>query len=136
MDAKSGELIWKMEWSGVYFVAFSLDAQTVVSASRSGDVRVYNAGTGATVAGPSKRHAEGTLILGSISSNFRSAISPDGNWIAVRGATVQVFDSKTGLLADAYRAHSDTIRYIAFSPDSKRVFSTSDDTIQVHTLDC
>jgi len=121
-------------------VAFSPDAQMVVSASSSSIVSVWNADTGALVARDSK-HAEGTLTGRFTSSSsywFYCAISPDGRWRAYKtGSKVEVFDLQTGELAAAYERLTGSVLAVAFSPDSKRVLSASEDTtIQVHTLDC
>jgi WD40 repeat protein len=145
-DTKSGRLIQgplRGHNNSVYFVAFSPDGKRIVSVQWGGDVCVWNMDTGACVSGPSKRHAAGTLAVGfTPSSTWAAAVSPDGKWIAGRleegnDSTVQVWDSKTGLLAATFEEHTDWIWSVLFSPDSKRILSTSDDkTIRVRTLNC
>jgi WD40 repeat protein len=126
----------------VEFVAFSPDGKRIVSVDWGGDVCVCNMDTGACVSGPSKRHAAGALAVGFIpGSTWTVAVSPDGKWIAGRSkerhSTVQVWDLKTGLLVATFEEHTNYVYSISFSPDSKRILSTSEDkTIRVHTLNC
>ena len=135
-----GPLKGHTDW--VSFVAFSPDSKTVVSTSRYGDVCVWNADTGALVSGLSLPHVDGALAVAFTPSNTYSAVSPNGKWIAAVGnrttwSTVYVWDSKTGQLAASLDGHTDYIKSITFSPDSRRVLTASQDkTIHVHTLDC
>jgi len=142
-DAKSGRVIHgplRGHTERALFVAFSPDGKRIVSVSRGGNVCVWDADTGALVAGPSQRHDEGTLpVIFTPSSTFYAS-SPDGRWIerCIEGnsPTVEVCDSKTGLLVATFGEHTDYVRGVAFSPDSRRILSTSDDgTIRVHLLD-
>jgi WD40 repeat protein len=124
----------------IYFVAFSPDAKSIISASSNGDVCVFDTKTGTLVSGPSKQHPEGTLAVAFTPNSTCCAVSPDGKWIAIRGKgeahkAIQVWDSKTGLLAVTFIKHSRNINSITFSPDSKRIVSSSADmTVRVHTL--
>jgi WD40 repeat protein len=140
-NAESGHLIHgplKGHASGIQFVAFSPSGERIVSADFYGDVCVWDTENRALVSGPSKRHAEGVLaVTFTSSSTWFSAVSPNGKWIAVveHGTTVQVWDSWTGLLAATYVVPD--VYSIAFSPDSKRILTSSKDkTIRIHTLDC
>ena len=134
-----GPLKGRKDW--VFSVAFSPDSKRIISASRFGDVCVWNANTGALVAGPSLRHVEGALAVAFTPKDFYSAVSPDGRWIAARARDgsyriVHVWDSKIGQVAASLEGHTDQIITIAFSPDSRRVLTASlDKTIHVHTLD-
>jgi len=122
-------------------IVFSLNGKRIISGSMGGDVCIWDTETGALVSGPSKRHKEGALTAAfSPNSTYYCAISPDGRWIA--GVTdssrtiVHVWDSKTGLLAATFSEHTGNICSVTFSPDSKRVVSSSEDkTVRIHTLD-
>src|ERR1700733_461473 len=121
------------------FVAFSPDSKRIVSASRFGNVCVWNADTGARVSGPSLRHAEGALTVGFTPNSSYCAVSPDGRWIAAYAdntyGTVRVWDSKSGQVVASLEGHTDHINAITFSPDGRRVLTAfSDKTILVHTL--
>ncbi|KIM77885.1 hypothetical protein PILCRDRAFT_824860 [Piloderma croceum F 1598] len=142
-DAMSGRLVLgpltgHKDW--VYFVAFSPDSKRIVSASRVGDVCVWNANMGVLVAGPSLRHAEGALAVAFAPKSSYSAVSPDGRWIAACAddtcRIVSIWDSKTGQVAASLEGYTDAVTSITFSPDSRRVLTSSQDTtIRVHTLD-
>ena len=142
-DVMSGRLVLgplEGHYAWVSFVAFSPDSKRIVSASQFGDVCVWNADTGARVSGPSLRHAEGALAVAFAPKSSYYAVSPDGRWIAAYGPntcrSVRVWHSKTGQVAASLEGHTDNICTITFSPDSRRVLTTSyDKTIRVHTLD-
>jgi WD40 repeat protein len=141
-DVQTGRLILeslKGHNSPVSFVLFSPDSNRIVSASRYGNVCSWNADTGALVSGPSLWHAEGALAVTFTPNSTDSAVSPDGKWIVARNnnlKTVHVWDSKTGQLVTSLDGHTNIVISITFSPDSRRVLSTSwDKTIRVHTLD-
>ena len=124
----------------VRLVAFSPDGKRIVSASWDGGICVWDAHTGALASGPSKRHDEGTLAaVFSPHSTFSCVVSPDGMWIAARKDgdfhIVQVWDSRTGRLAATFSEHTDYVYSVSFSPDSKRILTTSGDkTVRVCTL--
>src|SRR6266566_4537833 len=110
----------------VLSVAFSPDCQHIVSGSEDQTIRVWDAVTGETVAGPFTGHT------GSVNS---VAFSPDGQHI-VSGSedgTILVWDAMTGeTSAGPFTAHTDSVLSVAFSPDGKHIVSGSDDqTIRV-----
>ncbi len=121
-------LIWDME-SGkrtaelvhdtpVLAAAFSLDGQTVMTASRGGIVRTWDAATGAPV----------SVRKGPDDQADRAAFSPDGKRIATVSADkAAIRDSATGA-ETVLTAHGGSLNGIAFSPDGGRVVTTSDDT--------
>jgi WD40 repeat protein len=94
------------------------------------------------VSGPSKRHAEGILaVVFTPSSAWHCVVSPDGKWIATRKKVgkqwkaVEVWDSKAGKVAGTFSEHTDGVFSISFSPDSKRILTTSvDKTIRVRNI--
>jgi WD40 repeat protein len=143
-NANSGELIHgplKGHKSWVLFVGFSPDSKRIISVSRNGHACVWNVHTGALVSGPSLQHVGGALAVVFTPGSTRSAVSPDGKWIAayadLTSTTVHVWDSKNGQLAASLEGHTDKVTSIAFSPDSRRVLTSSyDRTIRVHTLNC
>jgi WD40 repeat protein len=126
--------------SAVCFIGFSLDGKTLVSADSDQNVCVWNVDTGALVSGPSKRHPEGTLAVAFSASGsmYTLAVSPDGKWIAGKdGNRVHAWDSTTGQRTATLEEHADYVTSVTFSPDSRRILSTSfDNTIRVKTLDC
>lgn len=119
----------------VNFVAFSVDGANVVALSRNRDLCMWQTDTGSRIS------LEGQVIspvLFTPNSSF-SAISPDGKWIAAVPAghrnTVQIINSKTGMVVSTFEEHTGWVQTLSFSPDSKRVLSASlDKTIKVHTL--
>jgi WD40 repeat protein len=114
------------------FVAFSPDGRRIISGSMDRQFCVWDSESGALLCGPTGQHAEGALAVGFTPSSTSLAVSPDGRWIAgsPRGSknTLQVWDSKTGILAASIDAHSKLIWSVAFSPDGNRIVSASDDT--------
>ena len=143
-DAKSGKLVQgplggHKTW--VSFVGFSPDAKKIVSLSFGGDVCVWDVDSATVLSKRSRQHAEGSLVVNFVSNSSSCAVSPDGKWTATCTGndrrTVQVRDSMTGLPAATFGTHIGMVETITFSPDSKRVLSSSyDKTIRVHTLDC
>jgi len=124
----------------VYFVGFSNDGNQIISASWEGDICVWNTGTGALMSGPSKQHMEHTAAVMFTPISTCCAVSPDGKWVAgythSDGQVVRVWDTKTGQLAGTFTEHAQYVHNVSFSPDSKRVLSSSDDkTVQIHTID-
>jgi WD40 repeat protein len=141
-DANSGGLVHgplKGHKGWVLFVAFSPDSKRVVSVSRNGHACIWNVDTGALVSGPSLQHAGGALAVVFTPGSTRSAVSSDGKWIAAyadsTSRTVHVWDSKSGQLTASLEGHTDKVTSITFSPDSRRVLTSSyDKTIRIHTL--
>ncbi|KAJ7108125.1 hypothetical protein C8R44DRAFT_884894 [Mycena epipterygia] len=100
-------------------VAFSPDGKKVVSGGCDQTVRIWNAKTGAVVAGPLRGH---TKYVASV------AFSPDGKRI-VSGSwdcTIRVWDTDTAavVLEESEGGTDDLYTSIAFSPDGGRILST------------
>jgi WD40 repeat protein len=141
-NVKSGRLVHgplKGCLDPVSFVAFSPDSRRIISASTFGHVCNWNTDTGVLVSGPSLRHTEGALAVVFTPNTTYSAVSPDGKWmVAVADTTwriVNVWDSKIGKLVVSLDGHTDEVNSITFSPDSRRILTSSDDkTIRIHTL--
>jgi WD40 repeat protein len=143
-DANSGQLVQGpfRHDDGVYFVAFSPDGTKIISGIPNMGVCVWDTTSGALLAGPSYQHTEGTLTAVVLPMNgyyCLIAVSPNGKWIASHSMKnnnlVHVWDSRTGQVARSIDAHTEYVCSVAFSPDSKRIVTTSvDKTVHVHTI--
>jgi WD40 repeat protein len=113
------ELIWS--------VGFSPEGKRIISGSCDGTIRVWNATTGETVAGPFK----GQLLDPIISVAF----SPDGQQIVSgsNNGTICLWNASTGdTVAGPFRGHTLQVNSVAFSPDGRHIVSGSGDgTIRV-----
>jgi WD40 repeat protein len=110
-------------------VAFSPDGTRIVSGSDDGTIRVWDASTSDTVAGPFGGFKGHTRSVTSV------AFSPDGKRI-VSGSvdqTIRVWDAHTGdTVAGPFKGHTNSVTSVAFSPDGTRIVSGScDQTIRV-----
>jgi len=110
-------------------VAFSADGRRVVSGSKDRTVRVWDATTGETVAGPFKGHADWVLSV---------AFSPNGCQIVSgsKDRTIRVWDATTGeTVAGPFTGHTDSVNSVAFSPDGNHVLSgSSDQTVRTSSV--
>ena len=100
-------------------VAFShySDGNRIVSGSRDGTLRLWDAETGAALGEPLRGHR------GSVRS---VAFSPDGSRIVSGGddRTLRLWDAATGApLGKPLRAHEGGVNCVAFSPDGNRIVS-------------
>lgn len=127
------------------FVGSSPNGKTMVSAAWNGDACVWDIETGALLSGPSKQHAEGSLAVTFAPTSAVYSVSPDGKWIAGivnrdnetpgSGWPVQVWNSKTGLLATKFQTNNELVQGISFSPDSKRILFSTDFTVHARNID-
>ncbi len=110
----------------VQSVAFSPDGHHIVSGSRDRTIRVWDATTGETVAGPFTGHTDSVQSV---------AFSPDGHYIVSgsRDRTIRVWNATTGeTVAGPFTGHTDSVQSVAFSPDGHHIVSGSfDGTIRV-----
>src|SRR6266702_4639868 len=120
-DWPSSKLVISTVGGDVYSVALSPDGQRIVSGSRDGRIRVWNATTGETAAGPFTRHTD---------SVFSVSFSPDGQHIVSgsRDRTIRVWNATTGeTVAGPFTGHVDSVLSVVFSPDGQRIASGSHD---------
>ncbi|OCH89251.1 hypothetical protein OBBRIDRAFT_31370 [Obba rivulosa] len=108
-------------------VAFSHDGKRIVSSSLDKTIRMWDAETGQTVAGPFNGHTDEVTSV---------AFSPDGKRVVSGSSdeTIRVWDVEIGrtTVAGPFNGHTDCVNFVAFSPDGKRVVSGSDDkTIRI-----
>ena len=127
-DTQTGECIRTLEGhtSRVHTAAFSPDGSRIVSASNDETVKIWDTQTGKCI----------RTLTGHTDSVWSAAFSPDGNSIASAGwwdRTIRIWNTETGKciqilkksLFNNKEGHTKAIAYAAFSPDGKRIASTS-----------
>lgn len=108
-----------MDARRLHGVAFHPDGRNVVTADDQGDLRVWDAITGALV----------RRLTGHVGDVFDVTYSRDGRLIASGGVdeTVRLWDDATGRPLHVLRGHRSFVRALAFSPDSSRIVSGAED---------
>ena len=96
-------------------VAFSPDGKHVASGSKTGEIKVWQPGTGKEV----------HRLLGHGGPAFAVAFRPDGKHLASAGwdHTVRVWDVETGKQVSSLTEHRDYLTSVAYSPDGKLLAS-------------
>ena len=111
-------------------VTHSPDGRHIVSGSSDKTIRVWNAITGESVAGPFLGHEDWVWSV---------AYSPDGRHIVSGSSdkTIRVWNAITGeSVAGPFQGHTGFIRSVAFSPDGRHIVSgSSDKTIRIWKTD-
>ena len=107
-------------------VAYSPDGTHIVSGSWDKTIRVWNATTGQSVAGPFQGHTYGVISV---------AYSPNGIHIASGSwdNTIRIWNATTGqFVTGPFQGHTCGVISVAYSPDGTHIVSGSDDkTIRV-----
>ncbi len=110
--------------SDVVEVTFTPDGKRVVSAGKSGSIRLWDATTGQQLG----------ILEGHAGHVWGLAVSPDGSLIASAGfdKTVRLWDTESGKIIRTMTGHTGPIRGLAFGPDGDRIASAADDkTVKV-----
>src|SRR5262249_37459665 len=125
-DVKSGDQVrvFKGHKACVYGVAAAPDGKSIASASVDKTVRLWEVESG-------KELQKFELN----SQGGRVAFSPDGRRLLCAefdGNVLHLLDIRTGrelrpLIGHRARSNHDTIKYVAFTPDSRRALSSGDD---------
>ena len=129
-DAETGKELHKLEGHTdiVYSAAFSPDGKKVVTASDDATAIIWDVETGKELL-----KLEGHRIV-----VYSAAFSPDGKTIVSAGGgeyssfidsfwSVRIWDAESGKELQRLEKHTKYIRSAAFSPDGKRIVSTSGD---------
>src|SRR5262249_43098039 len=97
--------------------AFSPDGARVLTGSRDGTARLWDAATGKTVA---------TLAV-HLSPIIALAFSPDGTRVLTGSfdGTARLWDASTGEVVATLTGHTSSVDAVAFSPDGTRVLTGS-----------
>lgn len=118
---------------------FTPDGQKIISVSEDKTIRVWNAHTGEML-----KKFESEIGDGSNGMLYASALSPDGNLLAVAGYTITkdnqvyiaIIDINKGVQVATALGHSNVINSLAFTGNGKYLISVSDDgTMKVWGVD-
>jgi WD40 repeat protein len=113
----SARVTLKGHTDAIYACAVGPDGTWIVSASKDGNLKIWDAASGAERA-TLKGHAEAVRDC---------AVSPDGIWIVSAGCdhTLKIWDASTGLERATLAGHVQTVTGCAVSPDGAWIASVS-----------
>ncbi|KAF8837725.1 WD40 repeat-like protein [Paxillus ammoniavirescens] len=110
-------LVLRGHTSAITSVVFLPDAKQVLSGSRDSSIRIWRVEDGEQV---------GTVMEGG--PVYAVAVSSDGQWIATAWEkTINIWNATTHEKVVEMKGHTSWVASLAFSPDSARVASGSDD---------
>ncbi len=129
-DLNTGKVIFELEGHvpGVAGVCYSPDGKRICSLAgnlfgKGAELKVWDAQTGKEVLnlqGPAVARPFSAGIVGGL------ACSPDGKHIAAgMDQLLNVWDAETGKVVLSFKAHQHVITSLAYSPDGKRIATTS-----------
>ena len=104
----------------IYYVAFSPNGRSLVSASYDSSVRIWNTRDGSSKVLP---------VTGSPDYFLSVVFSPDGRYIAAGNSdnSLWIWDSRTHSLVAKWRGHTNWVWCTVFTPDSQGLVSGSHD---------
>ncbi len=127
LERQIGESAGKSPFSDrVYAVAFSPDGKTLASGggepSREGEIRLWNADSGAAIREISKAHSDTVFAL---------EFSPDGKTLASGGADkmARLLDPNDGKLVRTMEGHTGHVLGLNWSPDGKQLATSGADNV-------
>jgi WD40 repeat protein len=117
-DAATGTLLATClgHTNTIQHIAFSPDGARLLTASRDGTVRQWDARTGREVERPYERH--GAIVHAAI-------YSPDGEWVASGGEdrTIRVWQAQGRQDVAVLQGQTGAVLQLAFAPDGRRLVS-------------
>jgi len=116
-----GPFTYQGHGSWVFGVAFSPDGKHVASASKTGEIKVWERMTGTEV----------HRLLGHMAPASAVAFRPDGKQLASAGwdNTVRIWDLQTGKQFHSLTDHRECVTAVVYSPDGKFLASASGDSL-------
>lgn len=127
LERQIGESAGKSPFADrVYAVAFSPDGKTLASGggepSREGEIRLWNADSGAAIREISKAHSDTVFAL---------EFSPDGKTLASGGADkmARLLDPADGKLVRTMEGHTGHVLGLNWSPDGKQLATSGADNV-------
>mgnify|MGYP002467714433 CR=1 FL=1 len=103
-------------------VTFSTNGSKVITGSRDGSLKMWNASNGNLI----RTYLEPYALITSV------AISPDQRYLVRGGKNLRLWDAQGGSKISIYRGHFKNVNAVAFSPNGQFIASASDDqTIRI-----
>ena len=135
-DVTTGELLRRLPDFTVYKVSFNPAGTQVAAATFNGlQIRAYAPDSAELI------FLEESEVMTTIPDASMGIFSPDGKWLAAvslstaSGNTLKLWDANTGQELLTLAGHTGWLSGLAFSPDGKRLASTSlDGTVRIWSL--